>query len=287
MNFRHYYKSGDLIRYYDSASLNKEDHKLRPAMVLSYNKRNDSVYAVRITSKNGRTEKEDYVLLSDEVRVPSGIRYIEDDLHGVIKTNNIVELKRDEIISTLNVFPLETKIEVLNIYDKFRHEYWYNKYFDHTGLDCQRIIDRFKENLVAEKLGFFYCLKNNENIYEFVRDNRVKIDHIQFLDKRGNTFIYNILFKHKGVIYDYNIATNKTKEQIIHDWSGSKKVSEWLHEDIKYHILMKRFHSKIKPDPVPKMNKYLTFSKFKESVQNDKNKNMDIPFSHGKEREIG
>src|SRR5690625_2229310 len=143
MNFRHYYKSGDLIRYYDFSSRDSKDHKPRPAMVLGYNKKNDSVYAVRITSKGGRTEQANYELTGDEVRVPKGIRYRDKELYGVIKTNNVIELDREKITSTLDVFPEQTKLEVLEKYDKFRYKKWYNDFFEYTGLDCQNIVDRY------------------------------------------------------------------------------------------------------------------------------------------------
>src|SRR5690625_4711736 len=109
MNFRHYYKSGDLIRYYDFNANDEKHHKPRPAMVLGYNKQNNSVYAVRITSKSGRTEDRNYKLLGDEVRIPNGLDYDGKTLYGVIKTNNIIEVERDRITSTLDVFSSETK----------------------------------------------------------------------------------------------------------------------------------------------------------------------------------
>lgn len=278
MNFRHYYKSGDLIRYYDFSSRDSKDHKPRPAMVLGYNKKNDSVYAVRITSKDGRTEQANYELTGDEVRVPKGIRYRDKELYGVIKTNNVIELDREKITSTLDVFPEQTKLEVLEKYDKFRYKKWYNDFFEYTGLDCQNIVDRYKENLVAEKLGFFYCPKNNENIYEFVKDKHLGIDKIQKLETRGNLHVYSVVFNLNGTEYEYNIGTNKPEHQIWREWGRSKKIRDWLREDVKYHALMKRYSSKIRPDPLPDASKYKTFSEFRDMLINrdfSKKKNLD------------
>lgn len=272
MSFRHYYKSGDLIRYYDFFSKNKDHHKPRPAMVLGYNKKNNSVFAVRITSKGGRTEKPDYKELGDEVRVPKGIVYNDKPLYGVIKTNNIIEIKRDRITSTLDVFPYQTKLEVLQVYEKFKNEDWYKEFLEASNLDYKHIIERYKENLVAEKLGFFYCHGSNENIYEFIQDTPLRIHNIQLLEKKGRTSIFGVLFNKKGKIYDYNIATKKPLQKIVHDWSGNKKVSEWLREDEKFHILMKHVNARIIPDPVPKIDKYKTFPEFKHSLMNSREK---------------
>lgn len=262
MEFRHYYRSGDLIRYYDFSAENKEHHKPRPALVLDYNKKNRSVYAVRITSKKKKTEDEEYELLADEVRVPKGLRYMEKDLYGVIKTNNIIEIDRRKISSTLDVFPYETKMNVLSVYERYKHSRWYRKYLEMNKVNHNVAMRCFKENLVAEKLGFFVD-KNGELIYEFVKDRYVRLKEIQPLGRVGTVNVYSVKLGSGNLEFEGSLATRKSLKKILKDWDGAKKVSSWMREDVKYHMLMEKINHQLKPDPFPRSDKYRTFKNFK------------------------
>lgn len=263
MNFRHYYKSGDLIKFHDYDSGNDGYYKPRPAMVLGYNKQSNSLYAVKITSKEGHTEDYDYRLLGDEVRVPTGLDYSGNNLYGVIKTNNIVEVERKNVSSTLDVFPYETKEKVLNVYTKFKDREWYKEHLNNYNADHEKIMGRFQENLVAEKLGFFYCFKNSENIYEFIKDNPLSVSKIQLLEGRGNSNLFSLMFERNGNDYEATIATKKPINYLMDSWSEPKRVGQWLREDDKFHVLMNRFDAKLIPDPFPHFHKYESLSDFK------------------------
>lgn len=256
-----------MVRYYDFSANNNEHHKPRPAMVLGYNKRNNSLFLMRITSKEGRTNGSDYWMLGDEVKVPENIRYDDRYLYGVIKTNNIIEVKREHVSSTLDSFPETTKHNVLQVYEKHVNKDWYKEYFDQYDADHEYIMNRFKENLAVNKLGFF-VEKNKEDIYEFVRADRCRVKTIRTLSEKGDIRDYEIglVNVNNGTSHQMSISTYMTEKQVAKRWSGSKTIKEWVREDATYRFLKKDLDgSLISKNPISE-KKWERFAKFKKRV---------------------
>lgn len=257
IEYRQQYKSGDLIMSYSFPFEERDGAKPRPAIVLGDYGRTVSVIPVMgIYTHKNKTEKEVYRLSPDEVRVPRGIPFINGKtLSGVIKTDRIEQLSKEEVSGALAEFPLRTKIEILTTYEDVKeHGKLLNPQYDF-------VMKKFKENVIAEKLNFLTNKKGNH--FEYLRDEKMRIDRLQRIDKFGTLDIYSVELTDDDRTFTYNIATNKKGKKLLHDWGKSKTALEWLKEDAKYHALMKNIDQEMRLDPTPHPDKYQKYHVFR------------------------
>lgn len=261
-------KSGDLVKYYDFTEDNPDFSKPRPAMVLGYDPYRKKYSLMRITSKGNATEREGYKLKGEELRVPEGMVYEKNnesvELYGVIKTNNIIQVDRERLTTQSDVFSFTFKKAVFDKYNKLKNKSWFKEYADYYSDRHHKIMQFFKEDLIAEKLN--YMSDEVENVYDFFKDYYVDVKGIKQLptNKFGNR--YSLLFEIEGETFEHTFSTNKTPIEVSRDWVGEKKVSEWLREDRKFHVLNRNLDIEFTPDPIVSKG-YKSMGKFAKDVR--------------------
>lgn len=261
LKLRGYYKTGDLVRFYDFSRGNKNVQKPRPAMVLGYDHFKDKVNLMKITSKGGATERKDYKLMEDEIKVPKGMWFRGRELYGVIKTNNIIQINSERLTSVLDVFSFDFKMKVMNKYDLHKNDRWYKKYLDMYNGNHRHIMSHYKESLIAEKLNFFQT-DSGENIYDFIRNEKLAIEEVQVHPKSDYSPYknYSVTFRYFDNYFNHIVSTRKSIREISMDWKGEKTVRDWLREDVKFHILKRNIHANLEKSFVSK-KRYHSFNK--------------------------
>lgn len=272
----HDIKSGDLVKYYDFTVDNPDFSKPRPAMVIGYDPYRKKYNLMRITSKVNATEQEGYRLKGEELRVPKGMVYEKNnelvELYGVIKTNNIIQVDRERLTTKSDVFSFDFKKSVLDKYMTLQHKSWFKEYADYYSDTHYKIMSYFKDDLVAEKLGYFDDL--DENVYDFFKDEFVSVKGIRQLEsnKFGNR--YSLLFEVDDEIFEHTFSTNKSPSEVVRDWSDERKISEWLKEDKKFHVLKRNLDVEFTPDPEVSHG-YKSMGRFRKEIES---KEFNIEF---------
>lgn len=262
------YKAGDLVLFYDTTSLNPVDFKPRPAFVLGFDAKEHKINLLPVTTKRGRTEEEGYSLKGEEVRAPKEMKHLENgkevSLKGVIKTNNILQVNREQVTTMLDVFPLTCQEEVLDCYESFKDKEWYKEHLESYSTKHERVYRQFKESLVAEKLGFFLLDESTESSYDFNKNLELDLKGIQKVGNKDGvegTLYSVILASSEEQEFEYTLLTEKNDRQIVRDWKRSKTARDWLLEDKEYHVLMRNIDIPIRPNPEPNQ-RYYSLNKF-------------------------
>lgn len=246
-----------------------------------------SIPIVQITSHDGKTEKEGYRLRHDEVRVPQNIFYKDKngndkELYGVIKMERIETFGFDEISGSLASVPLRIKEEMMMRYQYISDKPNYKSDLDRQMPTHKNIMYKYKEELVAEKLHFFSS-EDGENEFGEKRHDKFFVDKIQYLGEPRGLHLYSVQLAGMKGVYDHTIATRKSPDQVCQSWDENKRGIEWLREDMKFHALMKNVDQRIRPDPVPHPDKYVSIEYFRQ--QNEQSKSNKSNYIKPKEYE--
>lgn len=283
------YKAGDIVRVYhypyvskaEKEKFMKEGAEIQHSLFSKGKKRYGVVIGsggkgilavpiVQIMSHKGKTEEKGYRLRDDEVRVPEDTYYStkngEDvSLSGVIKMERIEMFGAEEMTAPLTQVPLRVKIELLERYEAILKKHYYKSKLDKDSPKHVQVMKEFKESIIAEKLNFLTDAEG-ENHFEQLKNVNLTIETLQKVGKLNNLNIYSVRLKGRYDTFTYNIATRKKAEQLAKDWDKPKVASQWLKEDVKYHALVSHIDQRIRADPYPHPDKYITFEHFKKQT---------------------
>lgn len=229
-----------------------------------------AIPVVQIMSHEGKTEEEGYKLRDDEVRVPQNAHFINKRgekryLYGVIKMERIEMFGAEEMTAPLTQIPLRVKIELLERYEAILKKHHYKSKLDKDSPNHVQVMQEFKQSIIAEKLNFLTDAQG-KNHFEQLKHVRFSLEKLQRVGKHNNLTIYSVRLKGKYDTFAYNIATRKKPEQLAKDWDKPKMASQWLKEDTKYHALVGNIDQRIRADPYPHPDKYITFEHFKKQT---------------------
>lgn len=229
-----------------------------------------AIPVVQIMSHEGKTEQEGYRLRDDEIRVPQNTHFTNKhgkrkDLYGVIKMERIEMFGVDEITAPLVKIPLRVKVDMLEQYESIVENPYYRKKLDRDSPKHKNVMYEFRESVIAEKINYLATDEGNDK-FDSLRNRPLLVDEIQHLDQQGEMHVYSVKLLSREDTFTHTIATRKSPAMVANEWSEMKNGISWLREDIKYHALMKNIDQKIRPDPIPHPDKYVTLDKLEKQV---------------------
>nr|WGD72640.1 hypothetical protein P5645_22220 [Bacillus subtilis] len=294
------YKPGDVVRVHNYPFVSKAEQerlkdsdqtqeqpafqgKPRFGVVINAGGRNvEMIPIMQIMSHGGQTERHDYNLRDDEVRLPENISYQKRsgpvDIYGVIKTERIESFEADEITPPLTSIPLRTKIDLIERYEAIMKVDYFRNKLDVDSPNHSKVMADFKTSVLAEKLDFLVS-NNGERKFDRMQNSPLRCKEIQKLgsvgkDNRIGLYAVNLQGRHDN--FTYIIGTMKNEKQLAKDWAGPKKAKDWLSEDIKFHILKKNIDSQLRPNPLVNSDKFMSFTQFSKQALG-----IDIEKKHG------
>lgn len=285
------YRPGDVVRVHNFPFISKAEQerikneepteqnltegKPRYGVVINSGGRHvDTIPIMQIMSHGGQTQRSDYPLRDDEIRLPESTSYQKRSgkvqLYGVIKAERIESFESDEITPPLTTIPLRTKIDLITRYESIIKIDYFKRKLDIESPNHSQVMSDFKTSVLAEKLEFLVTDKG-ERKFDKMQNSSLILKDIQPLGKigkNGGIGIYALRLKGKEDEFNYTLGTLKNEKQIINDWSKPMKANKWISEDIKFQILKKDIDKQLRPNPLIESDKFVSFKEFSQSVEN-------------------
>ncbi|MCY8497745.1 hypothetical protein P8917_10070 [Bacillus atrophaeus] len=286
------YRPGDVVRVHNYPFISKAEQeqtknenntvqnltegKPRYGVVINSGGRHiETIPILQIMSHGGQTQRKDYPLRDDEVRLPENTSYQKKsgkvELYGVIKAERIETFESDEITPPLTTIPLRTKIDLITRYEAILKVDYFKKKLDVESPNHSQVMSDFKTSVLAEKLDFLVTDKG-ERKFDKMQNSTLILKEIQPLEKigkNGGIGIYALRLKGKEDEFTYTLGTLKNEKQITNDWSKPMKAKKWISEDIKFQILKKDIDKQLRPNPLIESDKFVSFKEFSQEIEKD------------------
>ncbi|HDR8040719.1 TPA: hypothetical protein QCZ17_002976 [Bacillus cereus] len=278
------FKSGDIVRVFypfKPKVLSEENEvklgKTRFGVII--NAKNNKTLALpilQILTRDGKTEKPNYRMRDDEIKVPPNITYKKPSLqkripiNGVIKTERIELFDYDEIIKKVSKIDLVTKSAILKNYKGILKDKSFLDSLNRESPGHKEAMQCFERVIIAEKLRFL-TTNIGECKYEYMEDQLLKINKIQPLgksdmNKRIHFYAVELTDEENKDSFFYTIASMKQPEQVAREWGKPKAAVDWLKEDERFYNLQKDITKVFKEPPNSHPNRYTAFSLFRKNT---------------------
>lgn len=271
------YRPGDIVYAYRYPFEERDENnqpigfKRRPAVVLGEGEIEAyTIPVMGIFSKNGRTERDNYIHKINEIRVPDNITIHtpgEDKaLKGVIISTKMTTISNEQLTPPLAELPERSKIEIALTYENISRIPQYKSKLDLSCPNHEKIMQAFKDNLIAEKLNFL-ADQFGQHYYP-MKNTQLTPVAIQPLGRFNKLNIYSLQLKGQRDTFAHNFATSRSLKQLSHDWSKPKRAEDWLKEDAKYYALNKNLDLTLRVDPQPHPDRYVEINLFFNKAKN-------------------
>ncbi|KAA6458930.1 MULTISPECIES: hypothetical protein [Bacillus cereus group] len=278
------FKSGDIVRVFypfKPKVLSEENEvklgKTRFGVII--NAKNDKTVALpilQILTRDGKTEKPNYRMRDDEIKVPPNLTYYKPSLqkrvpiNGVIKTERIELFDYKEIIKKVSKIDLVTKSAILKNYKGILKDKSFLDSLNRESPGHKEAMQCFERVIIAEKLRFL-TTSIGECKYEYMEEQLLKINKIQPLgksdmNKRIHFYAVELTDEENKDSFFYTIASMKQPEQVAREWGKPKTAIDWLKEDERFYNLQKDITKVFKETPNSHPNRYKAFSLFRENT---------------------
>lgn len=270
-----YVRSGDIVLVEDYPNPQFKKAKSSPtkdrfAIVIgNFREGFASLPAQAIATKGGKTERSDYLLRENELRVPEGIINNKRDLTigGVIKAHRFPLIHKKQMVYKAGTLPLETKLHLVQLHEQVKNLPNQVKEMEKENPNYIKVMNYFKEVTIAEKLQFMRNDRGNYQ-YELLRNKGFAAKAVQLLEKRGNLHIISVQLEgNNGNRFTHTFATKKSLNEIKKDWKEVKQAKAWIREDVKFHALRHKPLLQLNPDPQPHPDKYISLEKLQEHTK--------------------
>lgn len=230
--------SGDIVRVRDYPFNDGGGSKSRYAVFLS--KLGDDVLlapATQIGTLSGRAGT--IPVRAYEVEIPEHFTK-EIGIKGVVKCDRFPLINQDQIISdAIGRLPLDTRIQMIEKYQDITKNYRIKRSMDNENRDHPKIMENFKDIIIAEKLFF---IQDKDYNYEDVRMLDCEVKGIYFhLQKEGIPFQQVSLSLDSNTqdnhIFKVTITTNDDREVFLRKLQSIETPTDVLQLDSRYQIL--------------------------------------------------
>lgn len=126
-----------------------------------------SAPAQAITTKGKRTERPDYRLKENEVRLPEHLldKRADFELTGVIKAHRFPLVSQNQMRYKVGRLPLETRLNLVCVHERIKNSPRQVAEMKVENPSYAKIMNYFRELTVAEKMGFMQEKEKPSNAY--------------------------------------------------------------------------------------------------------------------------